>query len=289
MEDSLEFDITKYNQQKVHIQGTKYIYRFCNDSEEYTGKVFYININKSNQNKFDEKISILKNTNYPTILKVFGYSLIKEEDKSYPIIITEFMNRKSLDNLFYAASHSNMSKSFTDTKKYITTIGVAYAIRFMHSKDLIHKNLRPSKILFDQEYRPHVSYLDIILDPEEKQATDLIYLAPEIFDDPQNYSKSSDIYAYSMIIYQLLSGKPPFKNPHNIKNDIENQNYPDTSMFDDCLSSFFESCWYNDPQDRPTIDQIIELFTTEDMKEQFGEVDEDEISKYLLNIEASSK
>lgn len=38
-----------------------------------------------------------------------------------------------------------------------------------------------------------------------------IYMAPEIFTD-EKYSKSSDVYAFSFIVYELLTLEVPFKN-----------------------------------------------------------------------------
>ena len=140
MSQELEIDISDFKEEKYKILGNKYIYKFSNESVEYAGKIFYIDI--TDQKSFNEKISRLKNIVHPAILKVFGYT-IKD---SYPLIITEFMKHKSLKDFFNRQLNKYKSSSWNDTKKYITAIGIAHGIQFLHSQEKVHKNLRPSKI-----------------------------------------------------------------------------------------------------------------------------------------------
>lgn len=292
MAENLEFDTAEYQKSEINIENNKIIYTFCNKKSEYAGRVFYTTNFQSNKIEFDRNITTLKGFDYPTVLKVFGYNTIEEEGVSYPMVITEFMKRKSFDNLFVALQHRCESRSWSDTKKYITTIGIAYAIKYLHSKDFIHRNLRPSKILFDKDYYPHVSCLDTLIDPDENvtesfyKSDSIEYLAPELLNDPQDYSKSTDIYAYSIIVYMLLTGKSPFRDPKSIRCDIEKQNYPNVDEICDELSSFFKCCWYNEPSSRPSIEEIIDLLVSDDVKDQFGNVDYNEIDNYIANLDA---
>jgi 3-phosphoinositide dependent protein kinase-1 len=109
------------------------------------------------------------------------------------------------------------------------------AIDYMHSKGVIHRDLKPENILLDDKM--HVKITDFgtakILDPPKVQdntgipsqasildtsatnpASSFVgtaeYVSPELLTD-KNACKASDLWAFGCIIYQLLSGRPPFK------------------------------------------------------------------------------
>ena len=103
---------------------------------------------------------------------------------------------------------------------------IAEAIAAAHSRGILHGGLEPSRVLLDQQGNPHV--LDFGLAPALESAavtnankptpqiTDSTllagkpaYMAPELVlgDSP---TERTDIYALGLILWELISGKPPF-------------------------------------------------------------------------------
>jgi 3-phosphoinositide dependent protein kinase-1 len=107
------------------------------------------------------------------------------------------------------------------------------AIDYMHIKGVIHRDLKPENVLLDDQM--HVKITDFgtakILDQKRSNgvgsATDnplegvesdraqsfvgtAEYVSPELLTD-KNACKASDLWAFGCIIYQLLTGRPPFK------------------------------------------------------------------------------
>jgi 3-phosphoinositide dependent protein kinase-1 len=107
------------------------------------------------------------------------------------------------------------------------------AIDYMHNKGVIHRDLKPENVLLDDQM--HVKITDFgtakILDQKRSNgvgsATDnplegvesdraqsfvgtAEYVSPELLTD-KNACKASDLWAFGCIIYQLLTGRPPFK------------------------------------------------------------------------------
>lgn len=279
--DNLEIDLSTFDVRRIQLKGKKLsdIYIFSKDDTNYFGKVVKIPFDDSQKEEFEKSIRYLKEINYPTILHVIGWSINENFADSFPMIITEFMPRKSLDIVFMAISNKKQSQSWTDTKRYITAIGVAYGMRYLHSKDIIHKNLRPSKIFFDNNYYPHVSYLT--LDPEFENEGELPkqyidFYAPELFNSwlYQECTKATDVYAYSIIIYQLFTNKnPPGKS--------QKRQQADLATIDQNMKKFFETCWNENPEKRPSFNDIVEYFSQDSIKSAFGNVDYDEIDKYI--------
>nr|POF15368.1 serine/threonine-protein kinase ksg1 [Quercus suber] len=108
------------------------------------------------------------------------------------------------------------------------------SIAYMHSRGVIHRDLKPENVLLDRDM--HVKITDfgtakILPEPKSTGASgetsgnptdgaDLDransfvgtaeYVSPELLRD-KNACKSSDLWAFGCIIYQLLAGRPPFK------------------------------------------------------------------------------
>ncbi len=96
---------------------------------------------------------------------------------------------------------------------------IAEAIHFAHQRGTLHRDLKPQNVLLDAENRPHIT--DFGLAKQMKQGSDLThtgsvlgspsYMPPEqAFGRLDQIGPQSDVYSLGAILYQLLTGRPPF-------------------------------------------------------------------------------
>jgi len=97
---------------------------------------------------------------------------------------------------------------------------VADAVQAAHDRGVLHRDLKPSNILIDAAGRPHVSDFGLAKRIEDDQSvthTGAIlgtpcYMSPEQAAGSRGeVGPSSDVWSLGAILYQMLTGRPPFQ------------------------------------------------------------------------------
>lgn len=156
------------------------------------------------------------------------------------------------------------------------------AIDYMHSRGVIHRDLKPENVLLDDQM--HVKITDfgtakILPDPreagrdngippgadpgqsDESRATSFVgtaeYVSPELLTE-KSACKASDLWAFGCIIYQLLSGRPPFKasNEYQTFQKIVALEYEFPAGFPPAARDLVERCLVLDPAQRISVEHI---------------------------------
>ncbi|KAM6502863.1 Protein kinase-like domain containing protein [Amanita muscaria] len=92
----------------------------------------------------------------------------------------------------------------------------------------------------------------------------LRWMAPELFEDATTPTKESDIYAYAMTCYEILSGDVPFKSVLNegaIIRKVTKGQRPDRieSFHSDFMWDIITRCWEQEPAGRLPTKTVLEL------------------------------
>ena len=98
-------------------------------------------------------------------------------------------------------------------------VKVARTVHYAHEHGILHRDIKPGNILLDKNGEPHLTDFGLarLLDAQSSvtRTIDVLgtpsYMAPEqAAAETSKLSKATDVYGLGAVLYQLLTGQPPF-------------------------------------------------------------------------------
>lgn len=279
--------------------GKVYLVQHKKTCEFFAAKI--LNIQNDSQSK-EEMISLSHEVNnnagmnHPSIIKFIGYSPTNFNQEPQPVIISEYCENGSLLSLIQ--NRDQYSEIWDDTKKLIIIFGIALGMKYLHEHDIIHRDLKIDNILMDSYMFPkiadfglskrnHFNTYSMTLESAKNIKGTPLYMAPEIFETKE-CTKASDVYAFAIVMYEILTDTRPFKNIDMFQlyrkvTNGERPSFEGTKPVEKAYCDLIERCWSQEPKDRPTFNEIVEeLKTAKFINEK---IEKEDFQRYLNFVE----
>ena len=207
-----------------------------------------------------QEFHLLESVDHQNLVRVYECRFLPK-DKA-PVLITEYVpGAKDLE------IYIKNKKDLPFSEKLQIFYQILSALRYLHSKKIIHGDLKPSNILVGQEEGiPYpvvklidfgVSY-DLLVKQKKKRVGTPYYIAPEAVSE--GIQMASDLYSLGVILYRMfISPSLPYKGKgvQTILSDhlqgisLFNENDFEGNTVPKIVLDFIKQCLKSDPLERP--------------------------------------
>ena len=249
------------------------------------------NCSEDDDREILNEINILRTLDHPNILKIFEFYSSKE---SYSIVTELCQGGELFQEIIDRGP-------FNETYAAYVMLQILSAINYCHGMKIVHRDLKPENILIverDSSGRPRIKIADFGTSKmfekgavQRKLVGSSYYIAPEVLK--KHYDEKCDIWSCGVIMYILLSGRPPFggDSDKEIMDKVAKGEYDlESSPFDTLSSSgkdLIKKLLIMDPKKRISAQEALShpWFQENKSKELYNRIkDESTLRKMINNL-----
>lgn len=216
-----------------------------------------------------KEFEVLYSLNHPCICRAIGMNtseklrdsnIDEDQDITTVAIFLEYLTYSLKDQL---------KKQIDNTLKVRIVIDIVHAMRYIHKKGLIHRDLKIENIMLNSVFeakvvdfglvRIHESLSDdysFVNESMTKGVGTLAYMSPEMIGE-KDYDYKTDVYSFGVVLYYIFVGNLP---KYSITDKTNNKPFPlpsQSSSISSLCIDIIKKCTKHNPLDRPSFDDIL--------------------------------
>ncbi len=161
--------------------------------------------------RFQREQEIGQELDHPGIVKTYD-----GEERSRPYMVIEWVDGRLLRSILSEEGRLPVERAIA------ITLGICDALDYMHKHGVVHRDLKPENIMVGEDGSIKLIDFGIAMKEDARRLTftELSpalgtpdYISPEQVKG-QRGDQRSDIYALGVMLYEMLTGQPPFAGPN---------------------------------------------------------------------------
>jgi serine/threonine protein kinase len=164
---------------------------------------------KENVERFEREAEAAAALNHPNIVTI--HEIAEEDEQTF--IVMEYVNGDSL--------RTKIDKGISDIDEILNiTNQICEGLSEAHKADIVHRDIKPENIIIDKDARVKILDFGLAklkgvskLTKETSTLGTIHYMSPEQLQGKE-VDHRTDIWSLGVVLYELLTGEPPFKGDY---------------------------------------------------------------------------
>ncbi|XP_078455074.1 leucine-rich repeat serine/threonine-protein kinase 2 isoform X1 [Lampetra planeri] len=267
--DHLQLELSSFTleQSAEHLLGEGgfgSVYRALYGGDQVAVKIFNKHISQTHPHRLmRQELAVLSRSRHPSLVSLLAVGLRPR------LLVMELAPRGSLAGVMEREGELHR------TLKHRIALHVAHGLRFLHASMIIYRDLKPDNVLLFT-LQPNAAVIAKIADygiarhcctmgmvsPDGTPG----YRAPEVVKGGVMYDQQADVYAFGLLLYDLLTGGRRIvegqRYPHEFDELASSGKLPDPVTYYGCspwpdVQELIAACLQPEPQQRPAASQLV--------------------------------
>ena len=209
----------------------------------------------------DSEMQVLRSLHHPNIIKFYG--MYRSPTNVH--LVLEFADGGDLLNRILEKG------CYSEAEGKVVFSQICAGVAYLHSKDICHRDLKPDNVLLTADGVAKISDFGLARHASSQSENNFRtycgtphYFAPEMFklqkQQVDGYGKAVDVWSLGVILYIIVSGKPPFDDENlgeQVINGIFEFDGPEFECVSDDAKDLISRLMTVDPKLRLTCDEAL--------------------------------
>ncbi|KAK1231874.1 hypothetical protein PQX77_004989 [Marasmius sp. AFHP31] len=218
-------------------------------------------------NEYQQEAILWRQMKHPNVLPFYGIYQLEFKQTQQLCLISPWMEKGNLVEFLKTTKRE-------DIDHYALVFDVASGLAYLHSKKIVHSDLKGVNILITSEERACIADFGLsrITDSKGLRITTSAsrpvgtarWLAPELLVGSGGPSKESDVYAFACVCCEIFTGLQPFPeytNEMTVAFNVAQGKRPSrpegAPELSNAIWALMNMCWATTPSSRPTASHVL--------------------------------
>jgi serine/threonine-protein kinase len=202
---------------------TVYVARDLGDNRIYAVKVMHLDLADDGEllARFQREAHILLNLSDPHIVRIFDYG----NDNTMNYIVMDYVDGQNLKYHMINQNQMDPLRAFNYAHQMAEGLDAAY------KQGVVHRDIKPQNILINSKDMVKIADFGLARGRETVTLTGsnvfmgtAYYIAPEQADNGRSADTRSDLYSVATVLFEMLTGQPPYKGDTAVDIVIKHMN-----------------------------------------------------------------
>ncbi|MBL8161541.1 MAG: serine/threonine protein kinase [Anaerolineae bacterium] len=170
--------------------------------------------------RFEREAKLVASLNHPNIVQVYDYDVTVENGHTVSYMVMPYIPGSTLRDVLHLHCEQGARMSRENILKIMHNL--TDALGYAHARGMVHRDVKPANVMFGEQGQAVLTDFGIAklaaasnLTQDGATVGTPAYLSPEQAAGLPVDSRS-DLYALGIIVYEMLTGEPPFTGDSTI-------------------------------------------------------------------------